>query len=381
MGANHADFFAHAPGGEDRTFAEVKDIEPAANYGDNFKGEDEGYLAASQGRNTGVRIGRERTDQPIASFKVRGKIVPFNHVKMYEDWRASKNDPKIPSWHELGHMDKNNPTKETPEHQADWQFFHPEGKALMAAAKKKAFEEGPQAFDSDFKENTSEKRASRKNISAISTVFPSQEKADHFKQTGQLQDMSDPDNKADETDYHKAWFAHITSRPEVGYATHAEATNFEGIHNLIHTAVKSATGSTPESLPQESQVGQHATAGLAALSRAAMHHTFGNNADATREMNSAAQHVQRMMSTIKGGQMSSGVGVSAAPAPEVSSAARFAANYVDSVKVNSKFDSTKTAAKLETPQAAPAAEESAAPSASNQRIANQRMGRGKGNRL
>jgi hypothetical protein len=367
MGANHADFFAAAPGGEDRTFAEVKDIEPTADYEDNFRNEDEGYLADSQGRNTGTRIDRVRDDQPVAHFMVKGQKVPFNASKMYEDWRSSKNDASIPSWKQLGYMDKNNPKKETPEHQADWQFNHPEGRALMAAARKKAIAEGPTAFDSDFSNHAHNERRADEKRDRIDTVFPSSEKADHFRKTGELQNMSDPDDHSAETDYHKAWFAHITSRPEVGYAPHADASSFEGIHNLIHTAVKSATGSAPEQLPQNSQVGQHAKNGLAAVARAAMHHTLGDTADATRELESAAHHVQNMMSAIKGQQMSAGQGVSVKPASEVVDAAKFVANYAGSVSNYSKHDPTKNLGKP--------TETQAAPGASNQRIANQRMGK------
>lgn len=376
MGANHADFFAHAPGGEDRTFAEVKDIEPAADYEDNFKGEDEGYLADSQGRNTGTRIDRVRDDQPVSHFMVKGQKVLFNASKMYEDWRSSKSDASIPSWKQLGYMDKNNPKKETPEHQADWQFNHPEGKALMAAARKKAIAEGPTAFDSDFSNHAHNERRAEEKRNRIDTVFPSQEKADHFRATGELQNMSDPDNHSPETDYHKAWFAHITSLPKLGYTPHADASSFEGLHNLIHTAVKSATGSAPEQLPENSQIGQHARNGLAAVAKAAMHHTLGDTTEATSELHSAARHVQNMMSTIKGQQMNSGQGVSVKPASEVIDAAKFAANYAGSVSNYSKHDPRKGTEKPVEAQG-----ETEMPSASNQRIANQRMGRGKGNRL
>lgn len=373
MGANHADFFAAAPGGEDRTFAEVKDVELPAEYEDNFKGDDDGYLADSQGRNTGTRIDRVRDDQPVAHFIVKGQKVPFNASKMYEDWRASKGDASIPSWKQLGHMDKKNPSLETPEHQADWQFNHPEGKALMAAARKKAIAEGPSAFDADFSRDAHNERRADEKRNRIDTVFPSQEKADHFRATGELQNMSDPDNHSPETDYHKAWFAHITSRPEVGYAPHADASSFEGLHNLIHTAVKSATGSTPEELPENSQIGQHAKNGLAAVAKAAMHHTLGNTPEATHELQSAAHHVQNLMSAIKGQQMSSGQGVSAKPASEVIDAAKFAANYAGSVSGYSKHDPTKNIKKPVETQATTQVAQEAAPSVSNQRVANQRM--------
>lgn len=273
---------------------------------------------------------RAGADRPIRHFVVNGQKVHFNPEKMYEDWRSTKSDSAIPAW-------KNLPGQ----NQVDWQTSHPEGKRLMAAAKKKAIAEGPTAFDSDFPQKTVTERRRQSGLDAATTLFPTESKGRTFLDSGKLENMSDPENHDDELDYHKAWFAPITSKPlrnpsnpsEVKdpLTPHSDNSSFEGLHNLIHNTVQKSTGVPLDALPDESKVAQHARQGLASVSRAAMHHSLGNTDKAGRELNSAAKHVQNMMAVIKGSQMNSGVGVSAAPAPEISEAAGHAAKYATSV--------------------------------------------------
>lgn len=329
MGANHADFFAAAPGGELRTFAEIKDVEPAASYGDNFSGEDGANYEEGTGATKTIRT-TDSPNKPVSHFEIPGgKAVRFDAEKMYEDWRSTKADKLIPAWKSMKPID-----------QASWQTDHPEGRKLMAQGRRKAIND-PTAFDSDASQKALTERKRQAGLDAATELFPTVSKGRVFQISGKLEDMSDPENDDDELDYHKAWFAPITSKPlrnpsnpsevKEPLTPHADNSSFEGLHNLIHNTVQKSTGVPLDALPEESEVAKHARAGLAAVSRAAMHHSLGNTDKAGRELNSAAKHVQNMMAVIKGSQMNSGVGVSAAPAPEVAEAAGHAAKYLTSV--------------------------------------------------
>jgi hypothetical protein len=329
MGANHADFFATAPGGEDRTFAEVKDIEPAASYGDNFASQDGDAYEEGTGASRTMRT-TDSPNKPVAHFELPGgSTVKFDAEKMYENWRSTKSDKLIPAWKSMPQID-----------QASWQTDHPEGRKLMAEGRRTAMKD-PTAFDSDATQKALAERKRQSGLNAVSELFPTASKGKTFLTSGKLENMSDPEDHSDELDYHKAWFAHITSKPlrnpsnpdevKAPLTPHADNSSFEGLHNLIHNTVQKFVGAPLDALPKESKVAQHARQGLAAVSRAAMHHTMGSTDKAHRELTSAAKHVQNMMSVIKGSQMNSGVGVSAAPAPEVSEAASHAAKYATSV--------------------------------------------------
>lgn len=274
-------------------------------------------------------------NKPVSHFELPGgKAVKFDAEKMYEDWRSTKADKLIPAWKSMKQID-----------QASWQTDHPEGRRLMAQGRRKAIN-NPTAFDSDATQKALTERKRQSGLDAATNLFPTESKGRTFLLGNKLEDMSDPENHDDELDYHKAWFAPMTSKPlhnpdnpseaKPPLTPHADNSSFEGLHNLIHSNVQKAMGAPVDAFADYKGndtpvVIRHARAGLAAVSRAAMWHSIGNTDKAGRELHSAAKHVQNMMSVIKGSQMNSGVGVSAGPSPEVAEAASHAAKYVTSV--------------------------------------------------